>query len=176
MKKLSIIVAVITLVLMTYSCNTSQNDEGTLDETQTATETENLQKAAEKNAGDAFLGKVVHLSTPEFKQKVFNYDINRNWKYEGSKPCIVDFYADWCGPCKRIAPILDQLAKEYKGQIVIYKIDTEKERELASAFGIQSIPSLLFIPVNGKAEMIKGALPKEKFKEAIDVILLKKNQ
>ncbi len=173
MRKLSIIMAVFTCLIVFYACNTSQNDEGTVDANETA---QSITKTVETNAGDAFLGKVVHLSTPEFKKKVFNYDVNRNWKYEGDKPCIVDFYADWCGPCKRIAPILDQLAIEYKGQIVIYKIDTDKERELASAFGIQSIPSLLFIPVNGKAEMIKGALPKEKFKEAIEVILLKKTK
>ena len=84
------------------------------------------------------------------------------------------FYATWCGPCKMVAPILDELAKEYDGQIVIYKVDTDKETELARAFGIRSIPSILFIPMNGKPEMAQGALPKEAFKKAIDELLLKK--
>lgn len=98
----------------------------------------------------------------------------KEWKYEGDKPAIVDFYADWCGPCKMVAPILDELAKEYDGQIVIYKVDTEKEQELAGAFGIRSIPSILFIPMEGKPEMAQGAMPKASFKKAIDEFLLKK--
>ena len=108
-------------------------------------------------------------------EKVYNFEKNPDeWKYEGDKPAIVDFYATWCGPCKMVAPILDELAKEYDGQIVIYKVDTDKETELARAFGIRSIPSILFIPMNGKPEMAQGALPKEAFKKAIDELLLKK--
>ena len=119
--------------------------------------------------------EIVHLTKTEFLNKVYNYDTNPNdWKYEGDKPAIVDFYATWCGPCKMVAPILDELAKEYDGQIVIYKVDTDKETELARAFGIRSIPSILFIPMNGKPEMAQGALPKEAFKKAIDELLLKK--
>lgn len=120
-------------------------------------------------------GKVIHLTKAEFLEKVYNYEKNPNeWKYEGNKPAIVDFYADWCGPCKMVAPILDELAKEYDGQIVIYKVDTEKERDLASAFGIRSIPSILFIPMLGEPEMAQGAMPKASFKKAIDEFLLKK--
>lgn len=120
-------------------------------------------------------GKVIHLTKAEFLQKVYNFEKSPNeWKYEGSKPAIVDFYADWCGPCKMVAPILDELAKEYDGQIVIYKVDTDKERDLASAFGIRSIPSILFIPMQGKPEMAQGAMPKESFKKVIDEFLLKK--
>lgn len=120
-------------------------------------------------------GKVIHLTKAEFLEKVYNYEKNPNeWKYEGNKPAIVDFYADWCGPCKMVAPILDELAKEYDGQIVIYKVDTDKERDLASAFGIRSIPSILFIPMQGEPEMAQGAMPKASFKKAIDEFLLKK--
>lgn len=119
--------------------------------------------------------EIVHLTKTEFLNKVYNYEANPNdWKYEGDKPAIVDFYADWCGPCKMVAPILDELAKEYDGQIVIYKVDTEKEQELAGAFGIRSIPSILFIPMEGKPEMAQGAMPKASFKKAIDEFLLKK--
>jgi thioredoxin len=116
---------------------------------------------------------VIHLTTQEFKEKVFNYDKNKEWKYEGNIPCIIDFYADWCGPCKRIAPVLEQLATEYDGKIIIYKINTEKEPELAGAFGIRSIPTLLFIPVSGEPRVAQGALSKETLKKVIDDILLK---
>ena len=113
--------------------------------------------------------KVVHLTKDEFLQKVYNYEKNPNeWKYEGDKPAIVDFYATWCGPCKMLAPILEELAKEYDGQIVVYKIDTEKEPELSAAFGIRSIPTLLFIPKSGDPQVAQGAMPKASLKKAID--------
>lgn len=120
-------------------------------------------------------GLVKHLTKAEFLQKVYNYEKNPDaWKYEGDKPAIVDFYATWCGPCKMIAPVLEELAKEYEGKIVIYKIDTDKEKELASAFGIRSIPTLLFIPKSGDPQVAQGAMPKEGLKKAIDDFLLKK--
>jgi thioredoxin len=114
-----------------------------------------------------------HLNKETFKQKVFNYETNNEWKYEGEKPALIDFYADWCGPCKIVAPILEELSKEYENDITIYKVDTEVEQELASVFGIRSIPSLLFIPLNDKPQMAQGALPKESIKDAIEKILLK---
>jgi len=117
-------------------------------------------------------GKMEHLTVETFKQKVFNYDVNHEWKFEGDKPCIIDFYADWCGPCKMVTPILEELAQEYEGKINIYKVDTETEQELAAAFGIRSIPSILFCPLNGQPQMAVGALPKESFKQAIEEILL----
>jgi thioredoxin 1 len=113
-----------------------------------------------------------HLTKETFLKKVFNYEKNQEWKYEGELPCLIDFYADWCGPCKMVAPILEELSKEYDGKIVIYKIDTEVEQELAAAFGIRSIPSLLFCPVEGQPQMAAGALPKATMKKAIDEILL----
>lgn len=114
-----------------------------------------------------------HLTNETFKQKVFNYDINKDWKFEGKLPCIIDFYADWCGPCKMVAPILEELSKEYEGKINIYKVNTEEEPELSAAFGIQSIPSILFCPLNEQPQMAMGALPKQTFIQAINDILLK---
>ena len=119
--------------------------------------------------------KTINLSKSEFLTKVMNYEQNpQEWKYLGDKPCIIDFYADWCGPCKMVAPLLEELAKEYDGEIYVYKIDTEKEQELAQAFGIRSIPSLLFVPMNEQPQMVMGALPKSELKKAIDDIILKK--
>lgn len=112
-----------------------------------------------------------HLTTQEFKEKVFNYEQHQEWKFEGDKPCLIDFYADWCSPCKMVAPILEELAKEYDGKINIYKVDTEAEQELAAVFGIRSIPSLLFVPKQGQPQMAMGALPKETFIKAIDEVL-----
>src|SRR5512135_487009 len=112
-----------------------------------------------------------HLTKDTFLKKVFDYEKNQEWKFNGELPAIVDFYADWCGPCKMVAPVLEELGKEFKGQIDIYKVDTEKEQELASVFGIRSIPSILFIPKDGKPQMAMGALPKESFVEAIADIL-----
>ena len=116
----------------------------------------------------------IHLTKAEFLSKVANFETNpTEWKYLGDKPALIDFYADWCGPCKAIAPVLDELAAEYGGRIYIYKINTETEPELASAFGIRSIPSLLFVPMTGQPQMGAGALPKQQLKEAIDNLLLK---
>lgn|SRR5690606_15562244 len=110
----------------------------------------------------------VQLTTAEFKDKVFDYVNEQEWKYKGSLPAIIDFYADWCGPCKMVAPILEDLAIEYEDKLVIYKVDTEVEQELSAAFGIQSIPTFLFIPVNGDPMMQPGALPKKVFKQIIE--------
>lgn len=117
--------------------------------------------------------QVIHLTTQEFKEKVFNYEASQEWKYAGTLPAIVDFYADWCGPCKMVAPVLEELAGEYSGKIVIYKVDTENEQELASVFGIQSIPTILFIPTEGQPQAAMGALPKHTFEKVINDILLK---
>jgi thioredoxin len=118
--------------------------------------------------------KPVHLTKDEFLKNVMNYEVNKNvWKFEGDLPCIIDFYADWCRPCKIIAPIMDDLAKEYKGKINIYKVNTEKEKELAAAFGIRSIPSLLFCPMEGNPQMTQGAQSKEAYKKLIEDYLLK---
>ena len=115
-----------------------------------------------------------HLTKTTFTEKVFNYEQNKDWKFEGKLPCIIDFYADWCGPCKMVAPILEELSAEYAGKVNIYKIDTEAEQELAGVFGIRSIPSMLFCPVYGQPQMAVGALPKDSLIKAIDDVLLNK--
>ena len=112
-----------------------------------------------------------HLTKDSFKEKVFNFETNKEWKYEGKTPAIIDFYADWCAPCKMVAPILEELKEEYGDKLEIFKVNTEQEQEISSMFGIQSIPSLLFIPTEGQPQMAMGALPKETFKKAIGDVL-----
>ena len=114
----------------------------------------------------------VKLTTADFKEKVFDYENEKEWKYKGSLPAIIDFYADWCGPCKMVAPVLEELAKEYEEKLIIYKVDTEAEMELSAVFGIQSIPTFLFIPQVGMPMMQPGAFPKKVFKEVIEEKLL----
>jgi thioredoxin 1 len=114
---------------------------------------------------------ITYLTKDSFKEKIFNFDANKDWKFEGKKPCLIDFYADWCGPCRMVAPVLEELDGEYKGKIDIYKVDTEAEQELATMFGIRSIPSLLFVPTDGQPQMAMGALPKDSFKRAINDVL-----
>jgi len=112
------------------------------------------------------------LTKDTFKSKVFDFENNQDWKFEGNVPVIIDFYADWCNPCKMVAPILEELQEEYgEDKLKIYKIDTEDQRELAAMFGIQSIPSLLFVPVEGQPQMAMGALPKDTFVQAISDVL-----
>jgi thioredoxin 1 len=121
---------------------------------------------------ETMVSNVVYLTTEEFKNKVFNYTVNKEWKYSGELPAIIDFYADWCGPCKIVAPILQEIAKEYKGKLIVYKVDTESERELAAAFGISSIPTLLFVPMTGQPQAAMGAIPRQSFDRAIKDVLL----
>jgi len=117
----------------------------------------------------------IHLTKETFIEKVANFEANpKEWKYLGDKPCIIDFYADWCGPCKAVAPILEELAKTYDGVIYVYKVNTDEQQELAGAFGIRSIPSLLFVPMDGKPQMSVGALPKAQMVDTINKLLLGK--
>ena len=112
------------------------------------------------------------LTKDKFLKEIFDYENNKEWKFEGKLPAVIDFYADWCQPCKMVAPIIEELSKEYEGKVNFFKVDTEAQQELAGAFGIQSIPSLLFIPVDGKPQMAAGALPKASFVEVIEKELL----
>lgn len=112
-----------------------------------------------------------NLTKEVFKEKVFDFENNKAWKFEGERPCIIDFYADWCAPCRALSPVLEELSQEYEGKVDIYKIDTEKEQELAGMFGIRSIPSILFVPKDGQPQMATGALPKDAIKKAIQDVL-----
>ena len=112
-----------------------------------------------------------NLTKEAFLEKVFNFKENKEWKFEGKKPALIDFYADWCGPCKMLAPILEELSEEYGDKIDIYKIDTEAEQELSAAFGIRSIPSMLFCPTEGELQMANGALPKADLERVISEVL-----
>ena len=117
---------------------------------------------------------VIQMNKQMFLDKVFDYTTGATeWKYLGNKPCVIDFYATWCGPCRMVAPILKDLAKEYGEKIVIYKVDTDKEKELSMAMGIQSLPTIVFIPQSGQPQVIVGAADKATFKRAIDEVLLK---
>ena len=115
---------------------------------------------------------MIQLTTAKFKEDIFDYTVNKEWNYKGEIPCVIDFYADWCGPCKVVGPILDELADEYEGKVNIYRVNTEQEQELSAAFGIRSIPSILFVPNDKQPMMQAGALPKASLKEIIEKELL----
>lgn len=125
-----------------------------------------------KEPGIAPVNNIVHLTDDTFKKQVFNYQANKEWKYEGTMPAIIDFYADWCAPCRQLSPVLEEIAKEYSGKIIVYKVDTEKERTLAQNLGISSLPTLLFIPAKGKPQLATGALPKNMLVKAINEVIL----
>ncbi|MBR6117644.1 MAG: thioredoxin fold domain-containing protein [Paludibacteraceae bacterium] len=115
---------------------------------------------------------VVYLTTAQFRQRIFDYKTDKEWTFKGDKPCVIDFYTTWCGPCKRLAPIMEELSQTYCDQVVFYKADTERERELAYVFGINSIPQVLYIPVEGKPMLLKGLYPKEEIVRIIEEFLL----
>ena len=167
MKRFTIIMTAVFLFAVA-SCDNSKNKSTSgIAETKLTTNTINTDKN---------MTKTIKLTRADFLTKVANYESNpEKWEYLGDKPCIIDFYADWCGPCKMIAPILEELAAEYEGEIYIYKVDTEAEQQLAADFGIRSIPSILFCPVGEAPQMAQGALPKDAFKQAIEEVLLKKS-
>jgi thioredoxin 1 len=112
-----------------------------------------------------------HLTKTTFREKIFDYELSEEWSFSGERPAIIDFYADWCGPCKMIAPILDEIANEYDGKIDIYKVNTDRESDLAADFGISSIPTILFIPKEGQPRAVQGAMPKTSFHEIITDVL-----
>ena len=124
----------------------------------------------------AWAEDVVYLTTSQFRERIFDYKADKEWTYKGDKPCIIDFYTTWCGPCKRLAPIMEELSQTYCDKVVFYKADTERERELAYVFGINSIPQVLYIPTEGKPMLLKGLYPKEEIVRIIDEFLLGKGE
>jgi thioredoxin len=156
----------ISLVFVFFSCSQKQVNERNQKVENTA-----VKKAAASVGGDI---KPIYLSTADFKDKVWDYEANPDaWVYKGELPCVIDFYADWCKPCKMVAPIMDDLADHYNGKVIIYKVNTDKERELASVFQVRSIPSVLFTPMEGKPAMQPGAMKKEDYMNIIDEFVLK---
>ena len=126
--------------------------------------------------GAVWADDVRYITTAQFRERVFDYKSEKDWKYLGDKPCVIDFYTTWCGPCKRLAPIMEELSQQYCDQVVFYKADTERERELAYLFNINSIPQVLYVPVEGKPMLLKGLYPKENIISIIDEFLLGKKK
>ena len=174
MKKIGSIVILSGLFMFTTTaCNNPNVEQET-----TITKSEKTVVISEKetdggSSPEKKNSKPEHLTAETFKEKIWDYEKNPDaWVYEGDKPCMIDFYADWCRPCKMVAPIMDELAEEYKGQIYVYKIDTQVQRELAQLFQVTSIPRVLFVPATGQPQMSVGALPKPTFVQAIEEVLL----
>lgn len=180
MKKIMLSLATVVAFFMFLSCGNESTNAQTNNDENAAQLAENVSTNNEINANTSNenTGTTIQITKADFLEKVMNYEENPEvWKFEGNKPCIVDFYADWCAPCRITSPILEELAAEYAGQINIYKVDTDQERELAAVFGIQSIPSFLFCPVEGKPMMTAGIAQtkeetKEMFRKQIDEFLL----
>lgn len=179
MKKTFIGVAFLSIVWLS-SCGGAakpEKDPNTSVATASMTDPSGTQTAelAENSAASSSSENVVQLTKAMFLDKVYNYEKNpKAWTFEGDKPCIIDFYADWCRPCKMVAPIMAELSEKYKGQITIYKVNTDQEKELAQFFGISSIPTVFFCPATGDPQMAQGALPKETYEKAINEVLLQK--
>ncbi len=175
MKKIAISITVVALLALSCTNGSASSLKSSDQEVNAATTSVSDKTGDDQTKGS---GKPVYLTKQDFLEKVMNYEKNQSeWVYEGDMPALIDFYADWCGPCRKAAPILEELAKEYEGRIHIYKIDTQKEQELASVFGIQSIPAFLFVPQKGRPTMSNGIAQtdeetKAMFKKMIDEILL----
>lgn len=166
MKKLVTLCLLLLGGLTVFACSQAKSEQHN--------ETSTPQTESKTSAANSKDGEVIQMNREMFIQQVFDYTGNaQEWKYKGSKPAIIDLYADWCGPCRMIAPILKELAQEYAGQIVIYKVNVDKEKELAALFQASSIPLLVFIPMNEQPQLFRGAADKATYKKAIDDFLLK---
>ena len=177
MKKIAFSIAAVALLALSCTNGSASSLNSSDQDVQAETSAVSDKTTDDHTQGS---GKPVYLTKQDFLEKVMNYEKNKSeWIYEGDMPALIDFYADWCGPCRKAAPILEELAKEYEGKIHIYKIDTQKEQELASVFGIQSIPAFLFVPQEGRPTMSNGIAQtdeetKAMFKKMIDELLLGK--
>lgn len=168
-------------VMFTACANTSGNGEGQPGNQNASTGTPPVAPAPVGPKSDALStpvdstagGKVIKLDKQMFVDKIFDFEANsQTWIYKGDKPCIIDFYADWCRPCRMVAPLMEEFAAKYKGQILVYKLNTDEQREVAQAFGIRSIPTVFFCPMKGDPQATQGALPKEQFEDMIKKVLL----
>lgn len=170
MNKLSLIfVLVISFTL--FSCTNTQGNQENNNIVVKDKKTNNDNNSTDKKV------KPEYLTYETFKEKVWDFESNpEEWIYKGEEPCVIDFYADWCKPCKMVAPIMDEMAEKYDGKVKIYKINTDKEKKLASVFRINSIPAVLFIPKDGQPMMQTGALPRDSYVEIIEKELLKINK
>ena len=169
MKRISLMVSLVALIGIfgcTSAVGNQEGDQSFVENNDTKTETsDNLQVEPE------------YLTYDTFIEKVWNFEDNpQEWVYEGDVPCVIDFYADWCKPCKMVAPIMDDLANEYEGKVKIYKVDVDKEKQLAAVFQVRSIPAVLFSPVKGRPMMQAGALPKDQYVKIIEENLLNTNE
>ena len=153
MKKLLIIAAIAVIAIVTYSFAVPQDEK---------------KDKPEK-------GVVIQMNNDLYLKNVADYNNSKEWKFKGDKPVVIDFYADWCGPCRMVAPLMKELAKEYEDQIVIYKVNVDNESELAAALGIKNLPTILFIPKKGDPQLMVGSADKSTFKRAIDQVLLGKS-
>ncbi|WP_281644497.1 thioredoxin family protein [Bacteroides zoogleoformans] len=155
MKKTIVIAALFFSSALTYAC------------------TDGPKQAKQAEVTSQTEGKVIVMNKEMFVKDIFDYEKSPDWKYKGSKPAIIDLYADWCGPCRMTTPIMKDLAKEYADKIVIYKVNVDKEKELAALFNATSIPLFVFIPMNGTPQLFRGAADKATYKKVIDDFLLK---
>ena len=155
---------VLASLLLTFSCGNAKNTPDT-----------KVTRETGQPVADVSNAKPVQMSKALFDTNVFDFEKNPdNWIYKGTRPCVIDFYADWCRPCKQVAPLMEGFAASYQGKVDIYKVNVDQERELAELFGIRSIPTVMFCPMEGKPQMSQGALTKENYEQIINEFLLKK--
>ncbi len=170
------IIALLAIGFVTTGCKNSEknnkDEEVTVEKVEKEKTEQNVNVTNQNvNQENTTGGKVKVLTVAEFKADIYDYTQEKEWKYKGNIPCIIDFYADWCGPCKMIAPIMEELAAEYDGKVNFYKVNVDNEGELAAVFGIQSIPAVLFVPLAKEPKMSVGAMNKEAYKNTIAEVL-----